>query len=91
MRMPALRAETGSLFAGPVEYVHPRRRGDRSRLHGVLVGNLLVDVPERLKDRDPDRARRELEARAHGRDVVAVVGPDDIVRAVDAAILGARR
>lgn len=90
MRVPALRAEGGSLFAGPVEYVHPRRRGDRSRVHGILIGDVLVDIPDRLKERDRDNARVALESRAHGRRVVAVVDRSDIVAAVDAAILAAR-
>lgn len=90
MRVPALRAEGGSLFAGPVEFVHPRRRGDRSRVHGVLIGNVLVDVPDRLKQRSRAAADRELQARAHGRRVVSVTEPDDIVRAVDVAVVAAR-
>lgn len=89
--VPALRAEAGSLFAGPVEYVHPRRRGDRSRLHGVLIGTVLVDVPERAGERDRDRATADLRARARGRDVVAVLDATDVARAVDHAILVARR
>lgn len=90
MRVPALRAEGGSLFAGPVEYVHPRRRGDRSRLHGIVIGHVLVDVPERLKERDPDRVRLELERRSHGRQVAPVVCADDIVHVVDVAVRAAR-
>lgn len=90
MRVPSLRAEGGSLFAGPVEYVHPRRRGDRSRVHGILIGNVLVDVPERLKERDRATAEAALAARADGRPVVAVVDRDDVVGAVDRAILAAR-
>ena len=90
MRVPALRAEGGSLFAGPVEFIHPRLRGDRSRLHGVVIGNVLVDVPERLKTRDRAAVEAELEARSHGRQVVAIVDSDDIVKAVDIAVLAAR-
>ena len=90
MRVPAPRAEGGSLFAGPVEFVHPRRRGDRSRLHGILIGNVLVDVPERVRVRDRRTTELELEARAHGRRIVAIVEPDDVVRAVDVAVLAAR-
>lgn len=90
MRMPMLRAEGGSLFAGPVEYVHPRRRGNRRRLHGIVIGNVLVDVPERLKERDPRAVSAELSARAHGRQVVPVLSVDDIVHAVDLAVRTAR-
>ncbi len=90
MRVPSLRAEAGSLFAGPVEYIHPRRRGDRTRLHGILIGNVLVDVPERLKERDPRAVAAELRARAHGRQIVPVVAADDIEHAVDVAVRAAR-
>lgn len=90
LRVPSLRAESGSLFAGPVEYIHPRRRGDRSRVHGILIGNVLVDVPERLKHRDRVQALAELEARAQGRRVVTVTDVDDIAVAVDVAIVAAR-
>lgn len=90
LRVPSLRAEGGSLFAGPVEYVHPRRRGDQSRVHGILIGDVLVDIPDRLKERDRDAAHVGLEARAHGRRVVAVLDGADIVGAVDQAILAAR-
>ena len=90
LRVPSLRAESGSLFAGPVEYVHPRRRGDRSRAHGIIIGGLLADVPEKLSDRQRETAQADLVARAHGRQAIAIVETDDIVRAVDAAILAAR-
>jgi hypothetical protein len=90
MRVPSLRAEGGSLFAGPVEFVHPRRRGDRTRIHGILIGNVLVDVPERVKHRDRVAAEQELALRAHGRRVVSIVEPSDIVQAVDIAVLAAR-
>lgn len=90
LRVPSLRAEAGSLFAGPVEYIHPRRRGDRSRLHGLLIGDVLVDVPEQLKTSDRSVATAELAARAHGRTVIAVLRPSEVPEAVDAAILAAR-
>lgn len=90
LRVPLLRAEAGSLFAGPVEYVHPRRRGDVTRLHGILIGNVLVDVPQQVKERDRDATRAELEARSHGREVVPIVSPGDITIAVDVAIVAAR-
>ncbi|MFQ5558687.1 MAG: hypothetical protein ACE5GB_14430, partial [Acidimicrobiales bacterium] len=90
LRVPAPRAESGSLFAGPIEYIHPRRRGDRSRLHGIVIGDLLVDVPDRLRDRDRRRAQADLTARAQGRPCMVMVDPSDIVRAVDRAIITAR-
>lgn len=90
LRVPSLRAEGGSMFAGPVEYIHPRRRGDRSRVHGILIGNVLVDVPDGLRDRNRELAAEELRVRSHGHDVVPVVEADDIVVAVDAAVRSAR-
>ena len=89
-RVPPLRAENGSLFAGPVEYIHPRRRGDRSRIHGILIGGVLTDVPDRLKERDREALREELLARSGGRRVVPVVDAGDIPVAVDEAIQAAR-
>jgi len=91
MRVPALRAEAGSLFAGPVEYIHPRRRGDQSRLHGLLIGNVLVDVPDRIKNRVRSSAAAALTERAQGRPVVIVVDQSDISIAVDRAIHAARQ
>lgn len=90
MRVPALRTEGGSLFAGPVEYIHPRRRGDTSRLHGIVIGNVLVDVPPRLGATDPAELRLDLETRAGGRQVVPITSADDIVGAVDVAVRAAR-
>ncbi|MEM7141441.1 MAG: hypothetical protein AAF548_10460 [Actinomycetota bacterium] len=90
MRVPALRAEAGSLFAGPVEYIHPRRRGTNDRLHGIVVGNVLIDVPQRLKRNDPAELLLDLEGRAPGRQVVPITSVDDIVPAVDAAVHAAR-
>ncbi|MDW3218367.1 MAG: hypothetical protein R8F63_07110 [Acidimicrobiales bacterium] len=90
MRVPAVRAESGSLFAGPVEYIHPRRRGDNSRLHGIVLGHVLVDVPQRLKRSDPAELRLDLETRANGREVVPITSVDDIIPAVDTAVRAAR-
>ena len=89
MRVPALRAESGSLFAGPLEYVNPRR-SDGAAVHGILIGNVLVDVPSDLRSRSSDAARAELQARAHGRVTVAVTDVSEIVHAVDQAIVAAR-
>lgn len=91
LKVPMLRAEGGSLFAGPVEYIHPRRRGDRSRVHGILIGDVLVDVPERSSEHDRATVLEELSRRAHGHRVMAVVEAGDIVLAVDAAVHAARR
>lgn len=90
MRVPALRVEGGSLLAGPVSYLHPRRPGAAERLHGVLVGEVLIDVPDRLDDPDPDRARRSLAARAGGRTSVVVHDEHDVPAAIDTAVRDAR-
>jgi len=90
LNVPALRAESGSLFAGPVEYIHPRRRGADDRLHGVLIGSVLVDVPDVAGSTDRSGAAAALAARSHGRHTVAVIGPEDVPDAVDQAIRHAR-
>lgn len=89
MRVPALRAESGSLFAGPIEYANPRS-SDKPVVHGIVIGNVLVDVPDDLRNQRAEDARAALEARAHGRLALAVVDAADIVPAVDRAILAAR-
>jgi hypothetical protein len=88
--VPPFRAFEGVLFAGPIRYQHPRVLGDTSRLHGVLIDDVLVDVPERIRDRNRARAERALHDRSGGRETVAVLGPDDVTRAVDMAMAGAR-
>lgn len=90
MRVPAVRAESGSLFAGPVEYIHPRQRGETTRLHGIVLGHVLVDVPQRLRRSDPAELRLDLQTRAHGREVVPITSIDDIIPAVDVAVRAAQ-
>jgi hypothetical protein len=80
------RAVAGTLHSGPLRYHHPRRRGDRSRPSGILAGRVLVDVPERVRDRNRERAEHTLRARAGGRPVVVVMEPGDIERALDMAL-----
>lgn len=84
-RRPLL-AREGSLRSGVVSYHHPRLRGDRTRLHGVVVGDVLVDVPDRLNDRRRDLVEASLADRADGRRVVAVLDDDDLDRAVALAL-----
>ena len=64
-RLPPFRVERGALFSGPVQYYHGRRLGDRTRLSGIVVGQLLVDVPDRLHD--PSRRRAEARLERPGR------------------------
>ncbi|MEM9202574.1 MAG: hypothetical protein AAGC53_12975 [Actinomycetota bacterium] len=89
LRVPALRAESGSFFAGPVEYLHPRRRR-RDGVHGIVIGGVLVDIDDGRRGGSADALASTLQARAHGRAVVPIVGPDDVVAAVDRAIVVAR-
>jgi hypothetical protein len=90
LRVPALRAEAGALLAGPVTYIHPRRVSGPERLHGVLVGDVLVDVPERARETNRARALSELAARSHGRTAVLVTGVSEVPAAVDLAVRNAR-
>jgi hypothetical protein len=85
-RLPPLRVERGALFSGPVQYYHGRRLGDRTRLSGIVVGQLLVDVPDRLHDPSRRRAEARLAARAGSRQAMVVLGEDDLDRAVNRAI-----
>jgi hypothetical protein len=82
------RAVAGTLQSGLLRYHHPRRRGDRSRPSGILVGRVLVDVPERVRDRNRERSEHALQARAGGRPTVVVMDPADIERAIDVALTG---
>ncbi|HEX7097287.1 MAG TPA: hypothetical protein VF183_15480, partial [Acidimicrobiales bacterium] len=91
MRIPPLRVEGGALLAGPVTYVHPRRLGARDRLHGILVGEVLIDVPERLRDVALEREQATLERRAHGRLAALVTGLAGVPAAVDLAARDARQ
>ena len=85
-RLPPFRVERGALFSGPVQYYHGRRLGDRTRLSGIVVGQLLVDVPDRLHDPSRRRAEARLTARAGSRRAMVVLSEEDIDRAVEVAI-----
>jgi hypothetical protein len=89
--LPPFRAFDGVLFTGPLRYQHPRRLGDTTRLHGVLLDDVLVDVPERIRDRNRARAEAALHERAGGRETVVVLGPEDVDRAIDLALASPSR
>lgn len=91
MRIPPLRVEGGALLAGPVTYVHPRRLGARDRLHGILVGDVLIDVPERVRDVVREQEQAMLERRAHGRLATVVTDRSQVPAAVDLAVRDARQ
>lgn len=84
--LPELRAESGSLYAGPVQYHHPGRAAERAGLSGIVVGQLLVDVPDRLAEPVPGLAEDALAARAGGREHVVVRSAADVHGAVGRAV-----
>jgi hypothetical protein len=88
--VPVLFAGEGDIYGGPVRYSHPRKRGGTNRVSGILVGQLLVDVPDRLNDHNPYRAQADLEARADGRRHYLVQTAADIPRAVELAVRAIR-
>lgn len=90
LRVPALRVEGGVLLGGPITYIHPRRRSSRDYLHGIMVGEVLIDVPERFRGATVERARESLAARAGGRVSVLVQGESEISAALDVVITQAR-
>jgi hypothetical protein len=85
-RLPDFRVERGALLAGPMQYLHARRLGDRGAVSGITVGQLLVDVPARLHDPDRGRADAELAARAGGRPSMAIMDEDDLDLALSRAV-----
>ena len=85
-RLPPFRVERGALFSGPVQYYHAHRLGDRRHLSGIVVGQLLVDVPERLHDPNRKRTEAALAARSGGRRTMIVMNEADLDLAVTEAI-----
>lgn len=85
-RLPEFRSERGALYSGPVQYYHGRMLGDRTSLSGIVIGSLLVDVPDRLSDPNRARADAALKARSGGRKCMVVMDEADIEHAVDYAI-----
>ncbi len=78
--------ERGALFSGPVQYYHSRRLGDRQAMSGIVIGQLLVDVPDRLHDPNRKRAEASLAARSGHRRTMVVMTGDDLDDAVNRAI-----
>ncbi len=85
-RLPPFRVERGALFSGPVQYYHAPRLGDRKHLSGIVVGQLLVDVPERLHDPNRTRTQAALAGRSGGRPTMVVMDEADLDVAVTHAI-----
>jgi hypothetical protein len=90
-RLPEFRAENGALYAGPLQYHHPHKRASTARLSGILVGTLLIDVPDRIREHNRQRAEEELRLRSHGRSSFVVMEAHDIDRAFTLAVELARR
>lgn len=89
-RLPDFRVERGALFSGPVQYYHGRVLGDRERMSGIVVGQLLIDVPDRLHDPNRARAEASLAARSGGRRTLVIMGEDDLDHALELAVEMAR-
>jgi hypothetical protein len=85
-RLPDFRVEHGALISDPVVYHAAKFLGDRSSTSGIRVGELLIDVPDRLHDPNRRRATDLLRARAEGRQAMLVMDERDIDRAVELAI-----
>jgi hypothetical protein len=90
-RLPAFRAEHGVLYAGPLQYRHPHKRGLTAKLSGIVLGTLLIDVPDRIREVNRQRAEEELRARAQGRPTFVVMDRNDIERAFAVAVNLAQR
>ncbi|MGY6499562.1 MAG: hypothetical protein ACXIVQ_01490 [Acidimicrobiales bacterium] len=84
--LPHFRAASGALRSGPIEYHHPRVRGRRDGVHGILVGGVLVDVPDSVISSNRRVAAESLAARSGGRAVVVILDDGDIDHAVDLAL-----
>jgi len=88
--LPAFRAERGVLYSGPVQYRHAHALGNPAPVSGIVVGQLLVDVPDQLGDTDRARATAALQARAGRRPVHVVLDDRDVDEAVMLAVRLAR-
>lgn len=64
-----------------LRYVHRHRAGEGAA-YGVLLRNLLLDVPDPANGVDKAKAERNLAARAQGHPILVVTGPDDVDLAV---------
>jgi hypothetical protein len=64
-----------------LRYVHRHRATDGSP-YGVLLRNLLLDVPDPANGVDKVKAERNLAARAEGHPILVVTGPADVDLAI---------
>ena len=84
---PILRVARGSLVAGPLSYHHPGREDDEGSIDGIVIGGVLLDVPDPLDGQSED-ARARLTTRAGDRQAVLALGPEDVERAVRLGLSG---
>src|SRR4051794_21795093 len=64
-----------------LRYVH-RHRATEGQPYGVLLRNLLLDVPDPANGVDKQRAERNLAERSHGHPILVVTGPADVDLAI---------
>jgi hypothetical protein len=64
-----------------LRYIHPHR-ATADGVHGILLRNLLLDVPDPANGIDAEQAERRLRARARGRPVLIVTRPADVDEAL---------
>jgi len=64
-----------------LRYVH-RQRAGTDGIYGVLLGDMVLDVPDPENGIDKARAEQELAERAHDRPAMIVVGPADVDTAI---------
>jgi hypothetical protein len=86
---PPLRSDHGGLTAGPVTFHHPGRAMDRDHVDGIVVGDVLLDIPDPL-GADVDAARARLEARAGSRRALLATGPQQVEEALALAGVSSR-
>lgn len=64
-----------------LRYVH-RHRATDGQPYGVLLRNLLLDVPDPANGVDKDRAERKLAERSLGHPILVITGPSDVDLAI---------
>lgn len=85
-KLPEIRVERGALYTGPIQYYHSPKDDSRNVLSGIVIGQLLVDVPYDLEETDRDRAEEMLRTRSRRRHTMVVMTDDDVDRAIKSAI-----
>ena len=94
MHLPEFRAEGGALVAGPLTYIHPRHARSGGGVHGIMLGNVVIDVAMAVRNPDdpttPVFDESELATRAAGRPVAYVRTFRDVSIALALAVTAAR-